>query len=87
MLISNVASFGAVAQSRADAGVRAATTAVKQSFAAVLAESNDFVKGTPAQQMEKQVLAKLGNTEKELKEMAPAERAKVMEQVREMIQR
>jgi len=37
--------------------------------------------------MEKQILAKLGNTEKELKEMAPAERAKVMEQVREMIQR
>ena|ERR1700761_4699678 len=84
MQISNVAGLGSADQG----AVKGASGKVeKKSFAETLAELNDFAKGTPAQQMEKQILAKLGITEKELKEMSPEERAKVMEQVREMIKR
>ncbi|CAG4893279.1 hypothetical protein [Paraburkholderia saeva] len=59
----------------------------KPSFQELLSELTGYIKGTPSQQMEKQILAKLGITEKDLKAMTPEQRAKVMEQVREMVKR
>lgn len=55
------------------------------SFADVLAQLTDYEKGTPGERMEKMILAKLGLTEDDLKQMSPEEREKVMTKVRNMI--
>ncbi len=59
----------------------------KPSFQSLLAELTDYVNGTPGERMEKMILARLGVTEAQLKNMPPEEREKIMEKVREMLKK
>ena len=59
----------------------------KPSFQSLLVELTDYVNGTPGERMEKMILARLGVTEAQLKNMPPEEREKIMEKVREMLKK
>lgn len=85
--VNGVGAIAGTIQGNQSGTSQAGASANKPSFQELLAELTDYVKGTPSQQMEKQILAKLGITEKDLKAMTPEQRAKVMEQVREMVKR
>jgi hypothetical protein len=85
--VNGVGAVGGTTQGSQLNAPGAGASSNKPSFQELLAELTDYIKGTPSQQMEKQILAKLGITEKDLKAMTPEQRAKVMEQVREMVKR
>jgi len=59
-------------------------------FAQALASLNNFVTGTPADQMRAEVLAQCGYTEAQLQAMTPADRAaaekKIAERMKELTQ-
>jgi hypothetical protein len=62
----------------------------QSAFAQVLAKLNTFVDGTPADQMRAEVLAQLGYTEDQLKNMSPKDREaaekKIAEREKELTQ-
>ncbi|PRY04424.1 hypothetical protein [Paraburkholderia sp. BL25I1N1] len=55
------------------------------SFQALLNELTDYTKGTLNQRLEKQILAKLGISEDDLKTASPEVREKIMEIVRNLM--
>ncbi|CAM2156307.1 protein of unknown function [Pararobbsia alpina] len=57
------------------------------SFQDLLSELNDFASGTPTQQMQDRILAQLGISPTQLKNMSPEDRAKLMQKVRHLMRR
>ncbi|MFM0295157.1 MULTISPECIES: hypothetical protein [Paraburkholderia] len=59
----------------------------KPTFAELLAQLTDYTKGTTSDRLQKMILAKLGVTEDDLKNMSPEERDKVMKKVQELLKK
>jgi len=95
MLVSGstsiLASLGASALARLNAATAptASTSPIEGVSAAgpksAKDEFLDYAKLTPAQKMRTAMLSKLGVTEEELKAMAPKERQKIEDQIKEMV--
>ncbi|MEM5340770.1 hypothetical protein [Paraburkholderia azotifigens] len=69
-------------------GTQAGTQADnKPGFKELLDQLTDYTKGSAGERLQKMILAKLGVTEEDLKNMSPEEREKVMQKVREMIRK
>jgi hypothetical protein len=56
-------------------------------FQELLSQLTDYTKGTPGERLEKSILAQLGYTEEDLKNMSPEERDKVMKKVQELLKK
>jgi hypothetical protein len=55
------------------------------SFQSVLNELNGYAAGSPAQQMQNEILAQLGLTPADLQKMTPAQRQQVEEKIQQML--
>ncbi|RKR36242.1 hypothetical protein [Paraburkholderia sp. BL17N1] len=64
-----------------------AHNSVKPTFAELLAQLVDYTKGTTGDRLQKMILAKLGVTEGDLKNMSPEERDKVMKKVQDLLKK
>jgi hypothetical protein len=68
-------------------GTAGAQAANKPSFKELLDQLTDYTKGSAGERLQKMILAKLGVSEEDLKNMSPEDREKVMQKVREMIKK
>lgn len=73
--------------SDADINQTASSPSSKPTFQSLLKQLTDYTKGTPSERLERQILARLGISEEELKKMSPQERQKVMDQVHEIMKK
>jgi hypothetical protein len=65
--------------------VKGGSTSGTSTFQSLLSQLNTFVDGSPGDQMETEILAQLGISKEDLKNMTPADRAKVEEKIKEML--
>jgi hypothetical protein len=75
---------GGTSSASAGSGTQAGN---KPTFKELLDQLTDYTKGSAGERLQKMILAKLGVTEEDLKQMSPEEREKVMQKVREMIKK
>ncbi|MDR6376191.1 hypothetical protein [Paraburkholderia caledonica] len=73
--------------SDADSNQTASTQEGKPTFQSLLKQLTDYTKGTANERIERQILARLGISEDELKKMSPEARQKVMDKVHELMKK
>jgi hypothetical protein len=87
MQITNPIGSSAAANSAAAGGssVNGSASSGSPSFQSVLNELNGYAEGSPAQQMQNEILAQLGLTPADLQKMTPAQRQQVEEKIQQML--
>jgi hypothetical protein len=91
MSISLLASLGPsltslISPSKSSSALPSATTSLAAKPAETAAQKfMDYANMTPAQRLQAQMMSQLGITEDQFKAMSPADQAKVMDKIRDMI--
>ena len=84
---NNIGTMGTGSTTSVPGSSAGAQAGNKPSFKELLDQLTDYTKGSTGERIEKMILAKLGITEEDLKNMPPDEREKVTQKVREMIRK
>ena len=84
---NNIGTMGTGSTNSGASGTSGAQAGNKPSFKELLDQLTDYTKGSAGERLQKMILAKLGVSEEDLKNMSPEDREKVMQKVREMIKK